>query len=148
MKSLTGLMISLADTRRRAVGAAGELFVKALLERHGYIVKPTDHNSCQGDLIAIDSRTGEIWKIEVKTSRKNKDGKWRFKLYKAGHTDHKNADIVFLVAVMPSGRCVCFVVPVEILANQRQAVITSHPDQYAGKLSVFRQPFNAINLGI
>lgn len=92
----------------------------------------------RGDLIVIDVTSGEVYKIEVKTARQCKDGKWRFTLVKDGHTNHQHADMVVLLAVMSSGRVVPFVMPVEAVADQRQAVITSHPERYAGKLARWR----------
>lgn len=142
--SLIGMTMKLADCSRGVVGAAGEMTARLLFEKAGYAVRRADQHN--GDLTVIDTGTGESWNVEVKTSRKNRDGKWRFKLIVAGHTSHHDADFVLLLAVLKSGRCVPFLVPVNVLALQRQAVICSHPEKYAGKLAQYRQKAGALTL--
>lgn len=135
--TLTGLRVTLADHNRLGIGTAGEMTARLLFEQAGYAVRLAGRN--KGDLTIIDTGTGESWNVEVKTSRRNRDGKWRFKLVKAGHTDHRYADYVLMLAVLKSGRCIPFLVPVAALENQRQAVICSHPESYSGKLAQYRQ---------
>jgi len=119
---------------RRTLGKLGEFTVWAALERSGYQVRRA--RMYQGDLHAI-SPEGEIFMVEVKTARRGGDGKWRACLYKRGCTDHKHADIVVLLAVC-GVQAVPFVIPAASLPG-RQCVITSDPQRYAGKLSVYRQ---------
>lgn len=133
-----GLILALASRTHREIGAVGERWLKEALERQGYRVAYGHMGSKNGDLAVVDVTTGEVRKIEVKTAREGRDGKWRFTLFKAGHADHRHADMVVLLAVMASGRVVPFVMPVEAVAAQRQAVITSHPERYAGKLARWR----------
>jgi hypothetical protein len=133
-----GLILALASRTHREIGAVGERWLCETLERQGYRVAYGQLGKKEGDLRVIDVITGEVLKIEVKTARQCKDGKWRFTLAKDGHTDHQHADMVALLAVMASGRVIPFVMPVEAVANQRQAVITSHPERYAGKLACWR----------
>lgn len=126
----------LASRTRHALGTIGEMYARQLIEQNGYIVKEsTSHN---GDLLVIEPDTGETLKIEVKTAKRGKDKKWRFTLYKKGHTNHRNADIVLLLAVTKSGQIVPFVVPVEAISDKSQCCITSHPTTYAGKLAEYR----------
>lgn len=135
--TLPGFALSLADRGRRAVGALGELTAWQMLEKSGYQV--SQGGPMRGDLRAISTQTGQIFNVEVKTARRCTDGRWRFTLRKNGHCDHRHSDIVILLAIMPSGRIIPFVVPVSVLADQKQAVITSHPEHYSGKLAVYRQ---------
>lgn len=135
--TLTGMAVQLANCSRFSVGSAGEMTARLLFEQAGYAVRLAGR--CNGDLTVIDRETGESWSVEVKTARRSKDQKWRFTLIKAGHTNHGYADRVLLLAVLKSGRCVPFLVPVEALSTQRQAVITSHPESYAGKLAQYRK---------
>lgn len=125
------------DHGRNLLGRQGEINAYDLLARAGYRVRKSFAR--QGDLTAVDSHTGQIWRVEVKTARRCVDGKWRFLLWKRGRQDHRHADVVLLIAVLDDGRAVFFTVPTAVLANQRQAVITSHPDRYAGKLARYRQ---------
>lgn len=133
------MRIALADRNRRGMGIAGERTAQAMLERAGYLVSraPIHH----GDLKAIDPDTGQVWFIEVKTARRSKDKKWRFPLKPGGNarTAPWFADVVCLLAVMPSCRVIPFIVPIGQLLYQCQAVITSHPETYAGKLAQYRQ---------
>lgn len=129
---------TLADCSRRGIGALGELHAARLLEESGYQVSFTRLHEQRGDLRAIDCKTGQIFRIEVKTARCCIDHKWRFTLYIPGRTDHRHSDVVMLLAIIESGRFISFVVPVSILKNQRQAVITSNPETYAGKLADYR----------
>ncbi len=120
----------------QALGAAGEMWLWSALEAQGYRVAYAGQK--RGDLRCVNVFTGEVVKIEVKTARQTVDGKWRFTLWKAGKTDHRHADMVALLAVTASGRVIPFLVPVGELAGQRAAVISSHPERYAGKLARWR----------
>lgn len=139
--TLPGLIeMALTHKNSRGIGMAGELTARKMLEKAGYQV--TRAPQLHGDLRAIDPTTGETWDVEVKTARRSKDRKWRFTLVlqgKGGRTDHRHADVVLLLAVLKSGRCIPFLIPVSELLNQRQAVICSHPESYAGKLAQYRQ---------
>lgn len=131
--------IGLADRSRRGVGAMGEKTAAHLLEQSGYQVSFCRVGEKRGDLSVASLHTGEVFKVEVKTARRCKDGKWRFTLYLKAKIDHRHADVVILLAVLDSGRVIPFVVPTTFLMGQHQAVITSHPETYKGKLAVYRQ---------
>lgn len=129
-----------------SLGAYGEVWAARALEVAGYRVR-IEHR--HGDLTVITD-DGEIIYVEVKTARQGKDKKWRFTLYKYWQnrlcTDHRAADFVILLCVLKSGGTVPFVIPRDRLNEQRQAVITSYPLDYAGKLSVYRQSGHRIIL--
>lgn len=127
------------NASRHAVGTLGELIAQKLLKDNGYYVQPVEKGQGLAGLRAIDQDTGQVFDVEVKTARRGKDRKWRFKLWKAGHTDHRKADVVILIALTKAGRAVSFIVPCSELTNQKQAVITSHPEDYGGKLAKFRR---------
>jgi len=125
------------SSNRRALGALGERMAAHLLTEAGYLViSPKRAHS--GDLRAIVGANGFC--VEVKTARKSCDGKWRFTLYKPGHTDFRDSDVVLLLAVLQSGRCIPFAIPVaEIESDRQQICITSHPERYAGRWAIYRQ---------
>jgi len=116
----------------------GERTAAQLLEHSNYLVSFTRRGERRGDLRAVDPSTGQIHLVEVKTARRCKDGKWRFTLFLKNKIDHRHADTVMLLAVLESGRVIPFVIPINILQDQRQAVITSHPETYTGKLAAYR----------
>lgn len=136
--TLFDLESRLANRSHTAVGALGERTAWLLFEKAGYRVsRPAGKR--HGDLRVIDPLSGLVAYVEVKTARRSKDKKWRFTLIVQGKTDHRDADYVLLLAVLASGQAVPFLVPVDVLVNQRQAVITSDPLRYAGKLAAYRR---------
>lgn len=141
-----GMILALAKRTHREIGAVGERWLAEALERQGYRVAYTGAGEKRGDLVVVDVVSGEVRKIEVKTARRAKDGKWRFTLVKEGCTSHLHADLVALLAVTESGRVIPFIMPVEAVQQQRQAVITSHPERYAGKLARWRMESQQIVL--
>lgn len=129
------IRVMLADLNVKGVGSLGEALVWRWSELAGYRVQRP-----------VGRMTGDLWvganggwaRVEVKIARRSKDSKWRFTLYKQGHTDHRYSDVVVLLAALVTGVVIPFVVPA-IDLNGRQAVITSDPRRYAGKLAVYRQ---------
>lgn len=136
---LTTLQIALADRGRKSLGTMGEMVARNLFLKAGYAVITTRDGEHRGDLVVIDQKTGERYQVEVKTSRRNRDGKWRFTLWKKGCTDHRHSDFVVLLPVLKSGRVVPFIIPTADLEDKHHAVITSHPESYHGRLAVYRQ---------
>lgn len=129
----------LSDKKRKAIGTMGEIAVARMLESSGYDVSLAHVGEKRGDLRAVSRSTGEIWRVEVKTARRAKDGKYRFTLFKKGCTDYRDADFVVLLPVLKSGRVVPFVIPVSKLGERSQICITSHPEDYAGMWKQYRQ---------
>jgi hypothetical protein len=135
---MPGFEMALADRGRQAIGHIGEMVAWAMLEKAGFQVSYGHERRC--DLRCTNPDTGETHYIEVKTARRGKtDRKWRFLLWKKGSQDHTGADYVLLLAALDSGLCVPFLVPVEVLEKQHQAVISCHPLNYNGKLAAYRQ---------
>lgn len=134
---LPGFGMTLLDCSHNELGERGELTAKILFRKAGYYVEKASERC--GDLRVTCTSTGQTWRVEVKTARRAKDYKWRFTLWKEGHTDHRYSDIVLLLAVTATGDVVPFVVPIAVLKDQNQAVISSEPHYYAGKLAAYRQ---------
>lgn len=128
----------LADERRKAIGTLGEMTAARLLTDAGYDVSFT-HYEKRGDLRVVCHQTGQIWRVEVKTARRGKDKKWRFTLVKDGCTDHRDSDVVILLAVRAAGHCVVFVIPTADIAARRHIVITSDPNHYRGAFAKYRR---------
>lgn len=129
------------------LGALGERVVIEALTKLGYIARPSSRTRGEKfDIWAKNNQTGEVIRVEVKTSRRSKEGKYRFLLYRKGKQDHSYADYVILLALTMTGYLGVFVVPQVVLANQHQAVITSHPLRYAGKLARYRRSLDDLGL--
>lgn len=125
---------------RYQLGALGEKVIVETLTSMGYHARPSERKRGEHfDVWAKDLTTGEILRIEVKTARACKDRKYRYTLYKVGAQDHNHSDYVILLALTATDHLFPFVVPTLFLAHQHQAVITSHPLKYAGKLAPYRQ---------
>ena len=131
--------VHLSDMKRRAVGSAGEVMALMLLERSGYEVVTLPPSARRGDLLAISKATGESWRVEVKTARRNADGRWKFNLVKDGHTDCKCSDVVLLLAILKTGRAVPFVISVTHIGKLRSIQFRSHPLDYSGRWAKYRQ---------
>ena len=145
--SLPGLIRNLSNPSARALGALGEQLVYLLLEQNGYTVSAVHPGEKRGDLRVV-TPSGEIMRVEVKTSRRAPDGKWRFRLYKPGHTDHKHSDVVILLCIARTGYSVPFVIPTDVLRYQTNAVISSNPYVYAGKFAPYRQKMHALKVEV
>lgn len=122
--------------RRSALGWMGEVTVSQQLQAAGYHVQPG--RAGEGDLRAIDTRTGQILRIEVKTALQSIDRKWRFLLWKPGHTDYRHSDVVILLAVLDDYHYVAFAIPRADLGQRSQLCISSNPATYKGWLASYR----------
>lgn len=114
------------------IGMWGEHYCAARLRESGWVV---DRNS-PADLRAIDSSTGRVLHIEVKTARRGADKKWRATLQKQDHTSADRADLVIFLCISHS--LAIFVLPKLVFAGRRALVVTSEPTTYAGKLAPYR----------
>lgn len=121
---------------RSSLGWMGEVTVQHQLQAAGYEVCPGRRG--EGDLHAIDRRSGETFRIEVKTAMQSIDRKWRFLLWKPGRTNYRCSDVVILLAVLADFSYVPFAIRVDDLGQRSQLCITSHPASYRGWLSPYR----------
>lgn len=143
-RTLPGLVHKLSNPTCRALGTLGEQFAYRILEKR-YHVSNTHPKERRGDLRVVTDE-GVVLRVEVKTARMGQDGNWRFRLYKPGHTDHRDSDVVVALCVMPAGYVIPFVIPTSVVAQQTALVIASDPNNYAGKYARFRQNVRTINL--
>lgn len=147
---MTSLEVSYCTSRLSntaySCGPLGELLALILLCERGYEVTPS-HRSKAGDLKAV-SPTGEIFRVEVKTARRCKDGKWRFTLEKNGKTSIVNTDVVLLLAISKTGHATPFVIPTHQVLGKRQITISSNPRTYKGCYASFRQTTRSIRLEV
>lgn len=146
--SIANLLILLTHPGSRAVGALGELLAMRMLERRGYQVKFAPARAKQGDLRVI-MPSGEVLRIEVKTSRQGKNKAWQFCMNKEKKTSIANVDLVILLCVLPSAAVIPYVIPIAALTRSAKRLsITSEPSTYNGKYSQYRQRLQALNLEI
>lgn len=120
-----------------AFGDYGENMAKRVLEDSGYIVENQAKSAFQGDLWTKCIQTGEITKIEVKSASQS-HGKYRFCLYKRGHTSHLYCAFVFLVAIDSYGKEFYYLIPHFELSSVTYITINSHPTVYAGRYAKYR----------
>jgi hypothetical protein len=129
---------------RHGLGVIGELTAAKIFSEAGFSVMDRLHGySVPCDLRIVDMQTGEFFDAEVKAARQTVDKKWRFTLFKKGHTNHCKSDIVVLLAYLKSGAFTLFLIPTSEVQNQSQCVITSHPDGYNGRLARWRYSLNS-----
>lgn len=131
--------ISLSNMKAKAVGTYGEIIAASLFEKSGYDVATTGRGTKRGDLRVYDALTGEFWDVEVKTARAGKDKRFQFCLRRdGGMTDCGHADYVVLLAALPSGRCIPFLIPVSKLGTKKKLTIPADPEKSAGNWTEFR----------
>jgi hypothetical protein len=116
----------------------GEIYALRMLEKQGFDVSMQTEQK-KGDLRAIDNKTGQVFNIEVKTARRNKQRKFQFSVWKKLHTDYRHCDAIILLCVLKSGDIIPFTIPTENLRESRsQITIGNDPQFYAGKWAMFR----------
>lgn len=101
------------------VGRGGEAYAQQQFEQAGYRVDSPPEKK-QGDLRVIDKATGEIFKVEVKTSRRGKSGHWQVCINKDKKTRATHADFVVIQLVLGEMRVVTFIIPAWVLASKQK----------------------------
>ena len=128
---------------RHVFGNAGEAWAYAEFERAGYQVARVRQGDQRGDLRVVDMESGEVWRIEVKSARRDKRGHWQVCLKRQIKarvcTDSAHSDYVLLLLFPKVGAPTPFLIPVAATHGARQIHIASDPRLYAGKWSAFRQ---------
>ena len=141
----------LANKQAKSTGLYGEVWAISALERGGYKVERSKEGGKCGDLQAIDKETGEISRVEVKTSRRGKDGNYRFCLERVVNgrvcTTIHHSDFLVLLAVTKMGTIFPFVLPV-VDGMPKHISITTHPTTYTGKYARFRQKPGCLRLEV
>lgn len=139
---IAALLAFNAETSNVNVGDAGEKLAISLLQDAGYkAFKPSEKRA--GDIHAICRATGELHKVEVKTSTYSPVHKrWQFCLKKHHKTDCQHSDFVLFILIAKS-RVYTFLVPSAFLGSISQFAIASRPEAYKGRIAPF---FNRGNL--
>lgn len=125
---------------KKALGTMGELTTWRALESSGYrLINGQVERG--GDLQVVD-RDGVIHRVEVKTSKRGRDGRFSWNLVRVLRertcTDYRHADVLILLAVIDSARVVPFVVPCAQIAQKQ--ISMSNPLAARSKWSQYRQP--------
>lgn len=132
------------STNTPATGYLGELLVAEMLKGTRWTVhRPRVRKA--GDLWITDTLTGEVLKIEVKTSTTGWQGHFQFCLRKPGHTTIDHADVVILLCI-DGDDIYPYVIPAKFFEQRMKAAISSHPDKYSGRWTTFLQQADALNL--
>lgn len=128
---------------RGEIGNAGESFAYAEFERAGYAVARIGRGDQRGDLRVLDTDTGEVWRVEVKAMRRDKNGHWQACLKRQTQarvkTDASHSHYVLLLAFPKVGAPIPFLIPADELRGMKQIHLASDPRSYAGKWAKFRQ---------
>jgi hypothetical protein len=120
---------------RKSLGDWGESFALDYFNKLGYNVRK-GIQGIESDLVAIDAQ-GTLRNIEVKTSQRGADHKWRATLIKKGHTDHRKSNLVIMLCVH-RGMVTLFLIPTEAIKSRSHIVITSDPKTYNGQFAQYR----------
>lgn len=128
-----------------AKGAIAEKAVASQLRKQGFKVKRLRLSG--HDLEVTNVKTGEIIKVEVKFSSQNIDGKFRATTIKQGATDHRKSDVIIFVCQpkFTGGDCTTFVIPSNVQGNKTFLCVTSNPETYSGKLSVYKERWDLVS---
>lgn len=135
--SLIAAMLSFnSETSNMHVGDAGERLAISLLQDAGYkAYKPEASHA--GDVHAVCRATGELFKVEVKTSTwSEKHRRWQFCLKKPRHTDCQHSDYILFILI-EKNRVFTYLVPSDFLAGISQFAIRTRPENYHGRIAAF-----------
>lgn len=130
------LAFNSTQSKHYDVGRAGEKLAIALLQDNGFkAYKPEEKFA--GDIHAVCRHTGELFKIEVKTSLYSETSrKWQFCLNKARHTSTSHSEYILLLCVAKN-ILFTYLIPSAFLAGMKQLSITARPSNYRGKVAPF-----------
>lgn len=132
------------STNTPATGYLGELLVAEMLQGSRWkVYRPRARKA--GDLWVTDTLTGEVLKVEIKTSTTGWNGRFQFCLRKPGHTTIDHADVVILLCI-DGDDIYPYVIPAAFFEKRVKAAISSHPDKYGGRWATFRQAPDKLNL--
>jgi hypothetical protein len=120
-----------------SIGHYGEQYADKLLTDSGYFVQNCASMLHNGDLRVLDTQTGEILQIEVKTAFADHNNRYGFCLRKKNHTSITYSDFCMLICIDKHCNHYIYIIPCGLL-NSQFLRITSHPLQYAGKYAPFR----------
>lgn len=121
-------------------GYYGETMLRQHFTKLGFLVT---HKKRMGDLCLTNVKTGHMLKIEVKSARKGKDGKYRATLVKTGCTDVHDSDILILLVAKGTDNTDVYIIPVKDIIGRRHIVITS--DNYKGRFAQYKNAWEHIS---
>jgi len=106
------------------------------------VVSGIAHGDQRGDLLVVDTDTGELWRVEVKSMRLDSQGRYQACLKRQIKarvcTDAAHSEFVLLLAFPRIGAPTPFLIPSDAVRGLKQIRIASDPKTYAGKWSQFR----------
>lgn len=131
------LAVSIADQTHNTVGLRGEIYAQRLLEASGYQTStPAERHT--GDIRAVDTATGEVFKVEVKTARRGRDGLYQFCLRRGRKTNVADADWLLMLAISPAGLVTRFLMPASAVDGLCKFAIRGAPEGYSGRFAPYR----------
>lgn len=136
-RSLAGfLAFNAKQSKHYDVGVFGEKLAIEMFNEAGYkAYKPETYHGV--DIHAVCRKTGELFAVEVKTSRFSETAKkWQFCLNKAKHTSLTHSDYLLLILVAER-ECFSYLIPSNFVAGMKQLSITKRPESYRGKIAPF-----------
>ena len=143
MELLINWSVQIAAASAQGAGKLGEKIAASLFDEAGFWTAKFKQGTKCGDLEVYRKDTGEKFKVEVKTARKDKEGHYQFCLKRDQNmTDCKYADYVLLLAAMDSGVIVPFLIPVTAIGKQKKFTIQSNPLAFGGNWSKYRFDLN------
>lgn len=121
-----------------SLGAYGEQYLCKQLCNEHYLAEIVANLGHVGDLRILDTWTGEMLQIEVKTAYETANGHYKFCLNKKNHTSLSYSEFVILLCIDKYLRHYTYIIPTSLLYAQ-SLTISSHPTKYSGKYSAFIQ---------
>lgn len=98
-------------SQHTALGQTGELLARAYFERNGYRIISLN-TKFQGDFTVVNTATGEVIRIEVKTAKANrKTNIAQFCAFRDGRTDTRHSDLTVMIGVDTLGLVHWYFVP-------------------------------------
>jgi len=128
----------------KGLGTAGEQFARLVLSTGETIVTDTANDrDKKGDLRVLNTTTGEVVRIEVKTARRDSQNKYQACLHRQVKsrvcTDAQHSNFVLMLCAVSDGSFpVMFLIPTEAIVGMKTLAITGSPYSYTGKWSKFR----------
>lgn len=118
----------------QSLGVKAETWAASWFRKQGFDVS---HPSQGSDLVLVHRDTGQVARVEVKSSRRSKvRNQWQFCLYKTEHTTTYISDYLLLLPVVDGG-VVPFLIPVDELSGVK-TITMAHPLVYQGRYAVYR----------
>lgn len=143
LSQMTFFEMDVNRASRKQFGTIGEQTAAAMFQQAGYEVSGIAHGDQRGDLLVVDTDTGECWRVEVKSMRRGSEGRYQACLKRQIKarvcTDAAHSEFVLLLAFPRIGAPIPFLIPSAATQNRKQITISKDPLTYQGVWSQFRQ---------